>query len=240
MGKYRAYCGVGRTPGARGWRRRAQRQFRNLRSFRRSTVGRDSRRPVGTKSLGEFRLCCRSGDTPSCGRRRQENTLTGQQGHGAPEHCDLSVRLFRRAIWFRAAPSRASSRVCSRSTSACATVQVRTRLTDRRTRSDSVSPAERAFACHSARSASLARIFTHTSRPAPLMCRCRWGGLRGHSPRQPLPGTREAWPQRVGWLTCLTCPPCADQTGSRTSRAPTKVVHRRLQPWAVKISIPVH
>ena len=44
----------------------------------------------------------------------------------------------------------------SRSTSACATVQVRTRPTDRRTRSDSVKPAERAFACHSARSASLA------------------------------------------------------------------------------------
>ena len=35
-------------------------------------------------------------------------------------------------------------------------VQVRTRPTDRRTRSDSVNPAERAFACHSARSASLA------------------------------------------------------------------------------------
>ena len=35
-------------------------------------------------------------------------------------------------------------------------VQVRTRPTDRRTRSDSVKPAERALACHSARSASLA------------------------------------------------------------------------------------
>ena len=64
--------------------------------------------------------------------------------------------LAQRAIWFRFAPIRASSRVCSRSTSACATVQGRTRPTDRRTRSDSVNPAERAFACHSARSASLA------------------------------------------------------------------------------------
>ena len=89
--------------------------------------------------------------------------------------------LAQRAIWFRFAPIRASSRVRSRSTSACATVQVRARPTDRRTRSDSVNPAERAFACHSARSASRARIFTHTSRPALLMCRCRWGGQRGHS-----------------------------------------------------------
>ena len=24
--------------------------------------------------------------------------------------------------------------------------------------------------------------------------------LGGSAPRQPLPGTREAWPQRVGWL----------------------------------------
>ena len=48
----------------------------------------------------------------------------------------------------------------SRSTSACATVQVCTRPTDRRTRFASVKPAERALACHSARSASLARIFT--------------------------------------------------------------------------------
>ena len=32
------------------------------------------------------------------------------------------------------------------------------------------------------RSASLVRIFTHTSRPAALMCRCRWEGQRGHSP----------------------------------------------------------
>ena len=56
------------------------------------------------------------------------------------------------------------------------------RPTDRRTRSDSVNPEERALACHAARSTSLARIFTHTSRPAPRMCRCRWGGQRGHSP----------------------------------------------------------
>ena len=91
--------------------------------------------------------------------------------------------LAQRAIWFRFAPIRASSRVRSRSTAACATVQLRARPTDRRTRSDSVNPEERAFTCHSARSASLARIFTHTSRPAPLMCRCRWGGgQRGHSP----------------------------------------------------------
>ena len=40
----------------------------------------------------------------------------------------------------------------------------------RDTISDSVSPAERALACHSARSATLARIFAHTSRPAPTNC----------------------------------------------------------------------
>ena len=69
---------------------------------------------------------------------------------------------------------------------------------------------------HSARSASLARIFTHTSCPAPLMCRCRWEGQRGLSPPPGPAGTREAWPQRVGWLTCLTCPPCAEQTRRAT------------------------
>ena len=32
--------------------------------------------------------------------------------------------------------------------------------------------------------------------------RGRPGDRRGRShPRQPLPGTREAWPQRVGWLS---------------------------------------
>ena len=49
------------------------------------------------------------------------------------------------AIWFRFDPIRASSRVRSRSSSVCATVQVRTRPTDRRTRSDSDNPTERAF-----------------------------------------------------------------------------------------------
>ena len=70
-----------------------------------------------------------------------------------------------RAIWLRLLPTRANSRVRSRSTSACGTVQVRARPSDRRTRSDSVKPAERALACHSARSASLARTFTQTARP---------------------------------------------------------------------------
>ena len=32
-------------------------------------------------------------------------------------------------------------------------------------------------------------------------CAVAVGGVRGGTaPRQPLPGTREAWPQRVGWL----------------------------------------
>ena len=106
--------------------------------------------------------------------------------------------LAQRAIWFRFAPIRASSRVRSRSTSACATVQGRTRPTDRRTRSDSVNPAERAFACHSARSASLARIFTHTSRPAPLIDSLInngssvYGDLREHLPQEAIEDTNQA------------------------------------------------
>ena len=87
-----------------------------------------------------------------------------------------------RAIWLRLFPTRATCRVRSRSTSACATVQVCVRPTARRTRSDSVKPAERALACHSARSASLARTFTQTARPGLMARRFRFGGHRGHSP----------------------------------------------------------
>ena len=96
-----------------------------------------------------------------------------------------------RAIWFRFEPIRARQRVRSRSSSACATVQVRTRPTDRRTRSESDNPTERALACHSVRSASLARIFTQTSRPAPMMLlspASRMGVEGGKPPRQPLAG----------------------------------------------------
>ncbi len=83
---------------------------------------------------------------------------------------------------------RETCRVRSRSTSACATVQVRVRPTDRRTRSDSVRPADRALACHSARSASLARTFTQTARPALTARRFRFGGQRGHGPPPASPG----------------------------------------------------
>ena len=58
------------------------------------------------------------------------------------------------------------------------------------TRSDSVKPTERASACHSARSASLERIFTQTARPALMARRFRFGVRGGTAPRQPLPGTR--------------------------------------------------
>ena len=85
--------------------------------------------------------------------------------------------LAQRAIWFRFDPIRASSRVRSRSSSACATVQVRTRPTDRRTRSESDNPTERALACHSARA--------HDA-PFPYLPD---RGRRGPKPpRQPLPG----------------------------------------------------
>ena len=71
-----------------------------------------------------------------------------------------------RAIWFRFEPIRASSRVRSRSSPACAAVQVRTLPMDWRTSSESDNPTDRALACHSARSAWLARIFTQTARPS--------------------------------------------------------------------------
>ena len=118
------------------------------------------------------------------GGQRRERPLDGDQVGDDLDGPRLPRRrcLAQRAIWLRLLPMRATCRVRSRSTSAAGAVQVRTRPTDRRTRSDSVNPAERAFACHSARFASLARIFTHTSRPAPLMYRCRWEGQRGHSP----------------------------------------------------------
>ncbi len=50
--------------------------------------------------------------------------------------------------------------------------------------------------------------------------RGRPGDRRGRShPRQPLPGTREAWPQRVGWLDHLrVAQASADGPPSRTSR----------------------
>ena len=65
----------------------------------------------------------------------------------------------------------------------CATVHVCVQPTDRRTRSVKVTPAERALACHSAPSASLARnLFTHTARPALVGHRFRFGGHRGHGP----------------------------------------------------------
>ena len=123
--------------------------------------------------------------------------------------------LAQRAIWFRFAPIRASSRVRFRSSSACATVQVRTRPTDRRTRSDSDNPTERALPCHSARSASLALIFTQTARRAPMMLlspASRMGVEGGKPPRQSLPGiTRSVAPKGsltvlISEYTCARCP----------------------------------
>ena len=69
--------------------------------------------------------------------------------------------------------------------------------------------------------------------PAAAAAARQAGGVRGRS--IPLPD--RSVKHCVGWLTCLTC---AEQTGSRASRAPNKLIHRRLQPWAVKISIPLH
>ena len=44
----------------------------------------------------------------------------------------------------------------------------------------------------------------HTARPALTVRRYRWGGAEGaQPPASPCPGTREAWPQRVAWLSRL-------------------------------------
>ena len=133
----------------------------------------------GSRALpdGRIRLVLSPNEAVSddgCGSRAQAKPRNTARAATAREKLDVhrdwglpteaSARIARssswvlaqRAIWLRLLPMRASSRVRSRSTSACATVQVRTRPTDRRTRSDSVKPATRALACHSARSASLA------------------------------------------------------------------------------------
>ena len=96
----------------------------------------------------------------------------------------------------------------------------------------SVNPAERAFACHSARSASLARIFTRTARPALITRRRRWGGQRGHSPPPaPAGDPRRAWPQWVCWLSRLSGVRQARPTQPRTLRldAPQEIRHMPLE-----------
>ena len=64
-------------------------------------------------------------------------------------------------------------------------------------------------------------------------CAVAVGGVRGGTaPRQPLPGTREAWPQRVGWLSRRsgqTRPPTLGTLGrqnlhTRTLRSPLHAV----------------
>ena len=60
------------------------------------------------------------------------------------------------------------------------------------------------------------------------------GGRGGGAPRQALPGTREAWPQRVGWLPCAkqTRPPtlgnlCRENPHTRTVRSLLHAVSTR-------------
>ena len=65
--------------------------------------------------------------------------------------------------------------------------------------------------CHSARSASLARIFTQTLRPALMMLLSLppgWGSKGACPLASPCRGSRVAWPQRVGWL-CFSEYTCA-------------------------------
>ena len=69
---------------------------------------------------------------------------------------------------------------------------------------------------------SLAQLSRRVQRP--LMCRCRWGGRGGHSP-PPAPAGDPRSVAPKGRLALIR------QTNS---------VPRRSEPWAVKISIPVH
>ena len=61
-------------------------------------------------------------------------------------------------------------------------------------------------------------------------CAVAVGGVRGGTaPRQPLPGTREAWPQRVGWLSRRsgqTRPPTVGTLGRRNLH--TRILRRLL------------
>ena len=97
----------------------------------------------------------------------------GQQVGDGPRWAsiaEVSV-LAQRAIWLRLLPMRATCRVRSRSTSAAGALA-------RREGRRRASPPP----------VTSARV------------RASRGDRRGGVPRQPLPGTREAWPQRVCWL----------------------------------------
>ena len=124
-----------------------------------------------------------------------------------------------------------------------------------RSSADSDTPAAEALACQSASSAGDTRAAAVPVRRSAISAPAR--GFRGASPaarelgrsaglrgieggaKPPLARLQCCTLGRLAY-TCLTCLPCAGQTCSRASRALSKLVHRRLQPWAVQISIPLH
>ena len=128
-----------------------------------------------------------------------------------------------RAIWLRLLPTRATCRVRSRSTSACATVQVRVRPTARRTRSDSVRPAERALACHSARSASPAADLHPHAAPGAHAAPPTLRGDEGAQPPASLRrGRAKRGPKEYAGFPALA--------GKRARRG--------AETWAVRIAMP--
>ena len=67
----------------------------------------------------------------------------------------------------------------------------------------------------------------------------------GTAPRKPLPGTREAWPQRVGWLpyATLTRRPTlgnVDRQNLHTSYIQQPAFFRKIQEWPTRYADELH
>ena len=195
----------GRTPSAIGvrlWERLGGVDPQVLTNVKRSssTSASSSRRTVIEAPASRGRLLCLA-----LGTRRWvvERPLDGDQVvdelDGLGFQCHRYWPSWRSGSGsLRSAPARESGLA---PTSARASVQRRARPTDRRSRSDSFNPAERGISCHSARSASLARIFTAQvassapHEPLPL------GGSEGAlPPARRCRGPVKRGPIGSGWL----------------------------------------
>ena len=115
-------------------------------------------------------MCIGVGE-PDGGQRRERPSMATKWATTSTASASEAKVLAQRAIWLRLLPMRATCRVRSRSTSAAGALA---RREGRRRASPPPVTSARA--------------------------RASLGDRRGGVPRQPLPGTREAWPQRVGWL----------------------------------------
>ena len=141
--------------------------------------------------------------------------------------------LAQRAIWFRFAPIRASSRVRSRSD-----LGVRhgpgahpAHRPAHQIRQGQPCGARLGVPLGTLRLAG-ADLHPHVASGAPHGAVAVGGVRGGRAPRQPLPGTREAWPQRVGWLSRRsgqTRPPTVGTLGRQNRH--TRIL--RSPPYAV-------